>query len=257
MQDRIEEIRRLEEISARARKKILGMLAHANRDELRGGHAGGSLSCIDILVALYFSRMEAGDRLLLSKGHASPALYSALSEKGLVSEEMLKMLRRPGGLGGHPCCDVKGVDFPSGSLSQLISVGLGMAIGDRTSKVYVVLGDGELQEGQVWEAMMFAGHNRLGNLVAIIDRNMLQQSGRVCDVMDIEPLADKFRSFNWNVKETDGHDFSGLLETLESAGSSMPTVIIANTVKGKGVGFMENRVEWHGIHDRKMLKAML
>jgi transketolase len=246
----------LEEIGRRTRSRIIRMLAAANSDELRGGHAGGSLSCVELMVALYFSRMKRGDRFLLSKGHAAPCLYSVLAEKGLISEEDLKTLRRPGGLGGHPNVSTNGVEFPSGSLAQLLSVGIGMAIAERSSDVFVLIGDGEMQEGQIWEAVMCAAHHRLGNIFAIIDRNRIQETGWVKDVMDVEPLADKFRSFNWDVRVADGHDFGGILAALNAPGTGKPVAIIADTVKGKGFGMMENSIGWHGIHDRKELAGL-
>jgi len=252
-----QKIEMLESASKSVRKRILKMLAHANKDEIRGGHAGGSLSCVEIMVALYFERMKGGDRFLLSKGHAAPCLYSVLAEKGLIKEDQLTSLRRLGGLGGHPNFYDPGVDFPSGSLGQLLSVGIGMALANRDSTIYVLLGDGELQEGQIWEAAMCAGHYKIHNLVAIVDRNGLQETGLVRDIMDIEPLGDKFRSFGWNVREADGHDFRQMLGALNTTQADCPTAIIANTVKGKGVGFMENVVGWHGIHDAKKLECAI
>jgi transketolase len=227
------------------------------------GHPGGSLSAADILTALYFSVMQLDpadpswperDRFVLSKGHAAPALYAVLAERGYFPVEELKGLRRLGSiLQGHP--DMKstpGVEASTGSLGQGLSFAVGLAAAAKLDgapwRVYVVLGDGELQEGQVWEAAMAAAHFGLDNLTAIVDNNGLQIDGPVEKVMSIEPVADKWRAFGWQVTNIDGHDFGQILGALAQARETAgrPAVIIARTIKGRGVPFMENRAEWHG-----------
>ena len=231
--------------------------------ESKSGHPGGSLSCADILTYLYYEKMnvdvnnskdENRDRFVLSKGHAAPALYSVLAEKGFFSKEEFKSLRKLGAmLQGHP--DVKkvpGVDVSTGSLGQGISNAVGMAVGlkykNNSAKVYTILGDGELQEGLVWEASMAAAHYKLDNLVVIIDNNGLQIDGNNEEVMGINHLDEKFKSFGFNVVTCNGHDFDAIHEAMNNADNTKgkPTVIIAKTVKGKGVSFMENEAGWHG-----------
>ncbi|MBS6500527.1 MAG: transketolase [Clostridium sp.] len=245
-------------ISKNVRKNIIEMLC-----ESKSGHPGGSLSCADILTYLYYEKMnidvsnpkwEQRDRFVLSKGHAAPALYSVLAEKGFFPKEELKTLRKTGGLlQGHPDSKhVPGVDVSTGSLGQGISNAVGMALGlkaqNNNARVYAVLGDGELQEGLVWEASMAAAHYKLDNLVAIVDFNGLQIDGKNEEVMGISPLDEKFRGFGFNVIECDGHDYEELDKAFKSAEETKgkPTVIIAKTVKGKGVSFMENQAGWHG-----------
>jgi len=248
----------LRQVAARVRRHIIGMIGLAG-----SGHPGGSLSAADLLTALYFRVLRLNpadpawperDRFVLSKGHAAPALYAVLAERGFFPVEELRGLRRLGSiLQGHP--DMKstpGVEASTGSLGQGLSFGVGLAAAaklDRAAwRVYVMLGDGELQEGQVWEAAMSAVHFRLDNLTAIVDCNGLQIDGPVEEVMSISPLVDKWRAFGWNVLSIDGHDMVQILDALETADrqSGRPTVILARTVKGRGVGFMENRAEWHG-----------
>lgn len=245
-------------ISKNVRKNIIEMLC-----ESKSGHPGGSLSCADILTYLYYEKMnidvsnpkwEQRDRFVLSKGHAAPALYSVLAEKGFFSKEELKTLRKTGGLlQGHPDSKhVPGVDVSTGSLGQGISNAVGMALGlkaqNNNARVYAILGDGELQEGIVWEASMAAAHYKLDNLVAIVDFNGLQIDGKNEEVMGINPLDEKFRGFGFNVIECDGHDYEELDKAFRNAEETKgkPTVIIAKTVKGKGVSFMENQAGWHG-----------
>ncbi len=244
------------QVAARLRRHIVRMTWLA-----QAGHQGGSLSAADIVACLYFGvlridparpQWEARDRFLLSKGHAAPVLYSALAERGYfpVSEldtfDCLDSL-----LQGHPDIRTPGVDAPTGSLGQGLSVGAGMALGGRMKglrfMVYVLMGDGELQEGQTWEAAMAASKFRLGNLTAIIDRNRLQLYDQVANTMNLEPLAAKWRAFGWRVRETDGHDIARLLTSLRRTRElvSRPTIVIANTIKGKGVSFMENNPAWH------------
>ena len=229
----------------------------------RAGHPGGSLSCADMLTYLYFEEMnvdpanpqdENRDRFVLSKGHAAPALYATLAEKGFFPKEDLLTLRKIGSyLQGHPDMkQVPGVDMSTGSLGQGISAAVGMAMAARLQKkdyrVYTLLGDGEIQEGQVWEAAMFAGARKLDNLVVIVDNNGLQIDGDIADVCSPYPIDAKFEAFNFHVINIDGHDFNQIAAALEEAKTvkGMPTAIIAKTVKGKGVSFMENKAGWHG-----------
>lgn len=228
----------------------------------KAGHPGGSLSCTDILTYLYFEKMNIDpknpkkadrDRFVLSKGHAAPALYSVLAHRGFFDVELLKTLRQIGSiLQGHP--DMKyipGVDMSTGSLGQGISAACGMALsakhfGDKY-KVYAVLGDGELEEGQVWEAAMFAGNKNLSNLTAFVDYNNLQIDGSLSDVNSPYPIDKKFEAFNWHVITIDGHDFDQIENALlEAEKIDKPVCIIANTIKGKDVSYMENQCSWHG-----------
>ena len=227
------------------------------------GHVGGSLSVADILAVLYFHTMKVDpsvprdpdrDRLVLSKGHTTPALYAALALKGYFPKEQLKLFRSiEGHMSGHPdMVHIPGVDMSTGSLGQGISAAVGMAlagkIDQKNYRVYAILGDGEIEEGQVWEAAMAAAKYHLDNLCAIVDVNGLQIDGSTTDVMPTEPLDEKFAAFNWNVLKVDGHDLAAIAEALELAAEckGMPTVILAKTVKGKGVSFMENDAGWHG-----------
>lgn len=227
------------------------------------GHPGGSLSATDILATLYFykmnvnpadPKMENRDKFVLSKGHAAPALYAALGRKGYFDVEEMYSLRKIGSIfQGHPDMKkVPGVEMSTGSLGQGFSTAVGMALAGkldgRKSKVYALLGDGEIQEGIVWEAAMSAAHYKLDNLVAILDNNGLQIDGRNDDVMQVEPIYEKFESFGWEVMEADGHDIEELAEKLDEADEieGKPVMIIARTVKGKGVSFMEGKNTWHG-----------
>lgn len=241
------------------RESIIKMLGESG-----SGHTGGSLSAADIVACLYFWELKVDpqnpqapdrDRFVLSKGHAAPVLYAALAEKGFFSDEYLKGLRKLGSpLQGHPDMNkLAGVEASTGSLGQGISWAVGMALGMRMDKkdcrIYTLLGDGELQEGMVWEAAMAAGHYRLDNLTAIIDNNNLQIDGRVEQVMNVHPIAEKFKAFNWQVISIDGHDVKQIMAALQEARltKGRPTAIIARTVKGKGCSFMEDRAEWHGV----------
>lgn len=232
------------------------------------GHPGGSLSCTDILSVLYFSEMhvdsqnpkwEDRDRFVLSKGHCAPALYGALAEKGFFpKEELLKFRKTESFLEGHPSMrHVPGVDISSGSLGQGISAAVGIAIAGKLDKknfrVYAILGDGEIQEGQVWEACMAAAHYKLDNLVAFLDHNGLQIDGKTTDVMSPEPVEEKFTAFGWKVININGNDHQQIVEALEEARKSKekPVMIIADTTKGKGVSFMENEAGWHGTPPNK------
>lgn len=227
------------------------------------GHPGGSLSCMDIMTALYFNelqvdpanpRWEDRDRFVLSKGHCAPALYSVLALRGFFPVEELKLFRSiKGHLSGHPdmLC-VPGVDMSTGSLGQGLSTAVGMALAAKlrgqAHRCYAVCGDGEVEEGQIWEALMSAAKWHLDNLCIFVDVNGLQIDGKTADVMPSEPLDEKFRAFNWNVLKIDGHDFEQILSALDSARNfkGKPTAILASTVKGKGVSFMENQAGWHG-----------
>lgn len=251
-------IKELKKVSARVRKHIIEEVFSAS-----SGHPGGSLSCADILTVLYFNEMrvdpknpkwEERDRFVLSKGHCAPALYAVLAEKGFFPKEDLVTFRSAESyLQGHPSMkDVPGVDMSTGSLGQGISAAVGMALAAKVDnkdyRVYSILGDGELQEGQVWEAFMAAAHYKLDNLAAFLDHNGLQIDGNITDVMSPEKVEDKFAAFGWNVIVIDGHDFEQILSALQSAKNckGKPTVIVAKTVKGKGVSFMENQAGWHG-----------
>ncbi len=227
------------------------------------GHPGGSLSAADIVAALYFHQMNIDpkdpkkadrDKFVLSKGHAAPVLYGALAEKGYFGKEKLTELRKMGSImQGHP--DMKkipGVEMSTGSLGQGFSVSVGMALANKLDKkpgrVYTLLGDGELQEGIVWEAAMSASHYKLSNLTAIIDYNGLQIDGKNDDVMTVKPIDEKFKSFGWNVIQIDGHNLEEIVSAFDQSVSFVtgPTAIVAKTIKGKGVSFMENQAGWHG-----------
>lgn len=248
----------LQQIANEVRKGIVTAVHSA-----KSGHQGGSLSAADIMTYLYFEEMNVDpkepkkadrDRFVLSKGHVAPALYSVLAQKGYFPVEDLKTLRHVGSyLQGHP--DMKGtpgVDMSSGSLGQGISVAVGMALSAKLTnesyRVYTLLGDGEIQEGQVWEAAMLAGHRKLDNLVVIVDNNGLQIDGNVEDVCSPYPIDKKFEAFNFHVINIDAHNFDEIAAALKEARETkgMPTAIIAKSTKGKGVSFMENRAEWHG-----------
>ena len=229
--------------------------------DARLGHPGGDMSVADILATLYFGVLRVDpdapraldrDRLILSKGHASGALYATLAEAGFIPVEALSTYMKPmSALNGHPNRNyVPGVEANTGPLGHGLPIAIGVAIAGKLDKadfrVFVITGDGELQEGSNWEAAMAAGHHKLANLTLIIDRNTLQQGARVAETNDLEPLADKWRAFGWDVVEADGHDPASLLDALERrADQSKPLCVIAHTIKGKGVSFMEDQVAWH------------
>lgn len=231
-------------------------------DAASSGHIGGSLSVTDILTVLYFDEMRVDtkepkcpdrDRLVLSKGHCTPALYGVLAEKGFFPREELKNFRDIHSmLSGHAEYHVPGVDMSTGSLGQGLSVAVGMGLAARVDKkdyrVYAIMGDGEIEEGQIWEAAMSAGFYKMDNLVAIVDNNNLQIDGAITDVMSSYPIDKKFEAFNWNVINIDGHNIAEIKAALEAAKNTKgkPTAIIAKTVKGKGISFMENVAGWHG-----------
>lgn len=248
----------LKQMAATIRCDIIEMICTAE-----AGHPGGSLSATDIVTALYFRLMNIDpenprwpdrDRFILSKGHACPVWYAALAERGFFDKSHLGTLRRLGSiLQGHPDMNkVPGIDMTAGSLGQGLSVGIGMALAGKLQKkdyhVWVVIGDGESQEGSIWEAAMSAPKWKLDNITAILDRNNLQNDAYVNEMMPIEPVADKWRAFGWHVDEIDGHDMDAVVTALEDAKERQggPTLILANTIKGKGVSYMENVCEWHG-----------
>ena len=253
------EIADLKIISASVRKEVLKMLNKAG-----SGHPGGSLSAVELLVDLYNNHMNFNkdnwqdknrDYFVLSKGHVCPVLYAVLAQIGCIPKEELDTLRKIGGrLQGHPAMDkhIPGIEISTGSLGYGLSIAAGIAKGIKTLKqdnrVYVLMGDGEQQEGSVWEAVMCAPHFKLDNLCAIIDCNGLQIDGKVEDVLNINPIADKYRAFGWNVIEIDGHNLNEVDEAYTKAKQckGKPTAIMAKTVKGKGVSFMENVADWHG-----------
>ncbi len=265
-----ETIKKLEQKTKIIRSYIIKMLAEAG-----SGHPGGSLSAVEIVTALYFHVMNIKpeepywpdrDRFVLSKGHAAPVLYAALAEKGFFPVEELWKLRKTGAmLQGHP--DMKGtpgVEISTGSLGQGLSAANGMALAarldGRKSRIYVLLGDGEVEEGQVWEAAMAAAYYKLDNLMVFVDHNHLQIDGHVEEVMSPEPLKDKFNAFGWHVVEIDGHNLEEIIQAVETAKGikGKPTVAIAETIKGKGVSFMENQVDWHGkAPSREQMKKAL
>ncbi|GMG96755.1 transketolase [Tepidimicrobium xylanilyticum] len=260
----------LENVAKKIRISIIEMLKEA-----KSGHPGGSLSAAEILTALYFKEMNVDpknpkwadrDRFVLSKGHAAPVLYAALAEKGYFPKEELYRLRKIDSmLQGHP--DMKGtpgVDMTTGSLGQGLAVANGMALAGkldgRDYRVYVLIGDGECQEGIIWEAAMLAAHYKLDNITVFLDHNGLQIDGANEEVMDIEPIDEKFKSFGWHVMKIDGHSFEAIFKALDEAKNikGKPSIIIAKTVKGKGVSFMENVAEWHGKapNEEETLKAL-
>ncbi|NLY66769.1 MAG: transketolase [Tissierellia bacterium] len=248
----------LKKIATKLRCSIIEMLKEA-----KSGHPGGSLSACEILTALYFKEMRVDpnnpqwpdrDRFVLSKGHGAPVLYAALAEKGYFPKEELMSLRKIDSmLQGHPDMkDTPGVDMTTGSLGQGLAAANGMALAGKLDKkdyrVYALIGDGEAQEGIIWEAAMLAAHYKLDNLTVFLDHNGLQIDGFNKDVMNIEPIDEKFKAFGWHVINIDGHSFEEIFNALDEAKNTKakPTIIIAKTVKGKGVSFMENQVGWHG-----------
>lgn len=248
----------LQEFSKLIRRHIVEMITEA-----KSGHPGGSLSAVEILTVLYKEVMRHNpaeptwpdrDRFVMGKGHAAPVLYSVMAECGYTPVDQLNTLRRLGSIyQGHPDRRyIPALEASTGSLGQGLSVGLGMALAARLNnsptRVYVMLGDGEIQEGQVWEAAMFAGFHKIDNIVCIVDYNKIQLDGFVKDIMDLEPLGDKWRSFGWHVVEADGHSIPAVRAAFAEAAATKgkPTVFLANTIKGKGVSFMENNPKYHG-----------
>lgn len=255
---KIKDVEELKDIAKEIRRGIIEGVYSAN-----SGHPGGSLSCADILTVLYFNQMNidpskpddpARDRFVLSKGHAAPALYSTLANRGYFPKEELKTLRHlESKLQGHPDMrKVPGIDMTTGSLGQGLSAANGMALASKLNnnglRVYCLLGDGEIEEGQVWEAAMTSAQYKLDNVCVIVDNNNLQIDGTIPDVKNSYPIDEKFESFGFNVIKVDGHNIEELIDAFQTARmvKDMPTAIIAKTVKGKGVSFMENQVGWHG-----------
>lgn len=252
------DVKSLEERAKVIRRHVIRMLAKAG-----SGHPGSSLSIVDLLVALFYNKLRYNpqqptwpdrDRFILSKGHACPALYALLAEIGYFTVDKLDTLRQFGSiLQGHPCMKTTpGIEISSGSLGQGLSVGLGIALAARIDKkdyrTYVMLGDGEIEEGQIWEAAMAASHYKVDNLCAILDNNGLQIDGFIQEIMSSDPIPEKWRSFGWHVIEINGHDYKSILTAYDEAEKikGRPTIIVAKTIKGKGVSFMENQVDWHG-----------
>jgi len=253
----MEDLKTYQEIAKKARKTILEMIYRT-----KGPHIGCSFSMVELLTALYFKILKVDaknpanpdrDRFLLSKGHGVPALYAILAEKGFIDEKTLAGFARDGGtLEQHPNRDIqKGIEITSGSLGHGLSAGVGMALAgkydEKDYRIFVLLGDGEMEEGSSWEAVLFAGHHKLDNLIAVIDYNKLQAIAKVSEVLDLEPLAEKFSAFNWQVKEVDGHDIKEIINALGSVPfkAGKPSCLIAHTIKGKGVSFMEGDPRWH------------
>lgn len=264
------DVAELQGIAQQVRREIVEMITHA-----KSGHPGGSLSAVEIVVTLFFDVMHHDpqnpqwpdrDRFILSKGHAAPVLYSVMAECGYTPKDQLNTLRKLGSIyQGH--LDrrfIPALEASTGSLGEGLSMGIGMALAAKLdqspSRTYVVIGDGETQEGQIWEAAMFAGDKKVDNLVCITDYNRIQLDGFVNDIMPLEPLADKWRAFNWHVIELDGHSIPALQAAFAEAAAikGRPTAIIAHTIKGKGVSFMENNPKFHGMAptEEEMRKAL-
>lgn len=264
------DIERLKDKAVEIRKNILRVIYEA-----QSGHPGGSLSAVELLLGLYECEMkfdprnpewEERDRFIMSKGHATPALYTVMAESGFFPKDELTRFRRFDSiLQGHAYRDIPGVELSTGSLGMGLSVGVGMSLASQLKKngynIFVLLGDGEIQEGSVWEAAMSGSHHKLSNLCAIIDYNKVQENGFVNEIKNLEPLGERWRSFGWNVLDIDGHNFDEILGAFENFNGEedRPTVIIANTVKGKGIDFMEYDNNWHGKAPNKeqYMEAML
>jgi transketolase len=255
------DIGRYEKKALKVRKRIMGMVSAT-----KSPHIGPSFSCVEILVALYFKvmRISAGtlrspdrDRFIMSKGHACPALYAVLAEKGFMTERAIAGFAVNGGeLQQHPDRDLgHGIEVSTGSLGQGLSIAAGMALDakarGRKCRVFTLLGDGEMNEGSVWEAVIFAGHNRLNGLVAIVDHNKMQALGHSRDIADLEPLKEKFETFGWHARDVDGHDLNDIFRAFGSLSAAKPNALIMHTVKGKGVSFMENELLWHYRYPRE------
>lgn len=256
------DIKELKKKAIQIRKDILNMLHEAG-----SGHTGGSLSLVEIMLTLYYYNLKHDpkkpswrqrDKFLLSKGHGCPALYAVLADRGYFPKEELLTLRKLGSrLQGHPQLGLPGVEISSGSLGQGLSIANGMALADRLdgidSRLYCIMGDGETNEGQIWEAAMTASHYKLDKICGIVDFNRLQIDGFCCDIKDMGPYVRKWQDFGWSAFEADGHDFGQLMDAFDKAEKikGKPQVIIAHTVKGKGISFIENQVKWHGIAPKK------
>ena len=256
------DVKTLKDTAQGLRRDIVTMLSAAG-----SGHTGSSLSCVDLILTLYTYKLRTDprnpgqpgrDRFVLSKGHGCPTLYATLAHLGFFPKKQLMTLRQLGtSLQGHPQLGLPGLETSTGSLGQGLSIANGMALAARLDKtdarVYCLLGDGETDEGQVWEAAMTAAHYNLDNLCAMIDFNNLQIDGYLADVKKLEPVVDKWRSFGWNVMDIDGHDFDQIMDAFDKAESAKgsPSMIIARTIKGKGVSFIEDKAQWHGISPNK------
>jgi transketolase len=268
--NRTHKLPELQEISKGIRRDIIQMIAEA-----KSGHPGGSLSAVEILVTLFWDVMRHDparpdwadrDRFILSKGHAAPVLYSVMAECGYTPKDQLQTLRKLGSIyQGHPDKRfIPALEASTGSLGEGLSIALGMGLAARADKrptrIFCVLGDGEIQEGQIWEAAMFGAYNKIDNVVAIVDYNGIQLDGFVKDILDVAPLAEKWRSFGWHTLEVDGHDIAALQAAFAEAASvkGKPTALVARTVKGKGVSFMENNPKFHGVAPTKdeVVKAL-
>jgi transketolase len=259
---KIKDVKEFKKKAIDIRRDILIMLEKAG-----SGHTGGSLSLVEMLLVLYYGKLNVDprdpfnkkrDKFVLSKGHGCPALYAVLADQGFFPKEELWTLRKLGSrLQGHPQYGLPGLEISSGSLGQGLSVAVGMALADRMdgvkAKVYCLMGDGETNEGQVWEAAMTAAHYKLDNLCGMVDFNKLQIDGLCCEVMDMPEYKEKWQHFGWHVIEVDGHDYEQLNKAFDEVRTvkGKPQIIIAHTVKGKGISFMENKVEWHGIAPKK------
>jgi transketolase len=256
---KITDIEELKKVAKKIRVNILHMLTKSG-----SGHTGGSLSAADVAVAIYFSKMkfdpnnpkwEERDRFIMSKGHAAPLIYAIMAEAGYFPMETIDTLRKiESPLQGHPCCQkLPGIEVSTGSLGQGLSVANGMALGLRLdsnpARVFCIMGDGEIQEGQIWEAAMTASHYKIDNLCGVVDYNGLQIDGPVEEVMNINPVHDKWEAFGWHVIDIDGHDMESIVRALDEAENTKgrPSVLIANTTKGKGSSIFEDKVEFHGV----------
>jgi transketolase len=254
----VKEVAKLKKKAVQIRKDILKMLFCAG-----SGHPGGSLSLVEILISLFYyevkhkpkqPKWKSRDRVLLSKGHGCPALYAVLADRGYFPRKELWTLRKLGSLlQGHPSIECPGIEIASGSLGQGLSIANGMALANKldkiNSRVYCIVGDGEMNEGQIWEGAMSSSHYSLNNLCVIVDHNKLQIDGPCCDIMDMKKISSKWKSFGFETIEAEGHDISSLIKALEQAKTikNKPQAIIAHTIKGAGVSFMENNVKWHGV----------
>lgn len=250
------ELKKLEELSKKIRREVLAMVYQS-----KSGHLGCSLGIVDILLTLYFKvlhinpkkpSLETRDRFLLSKGHAAAALYAVLAKRGFFPKSLLTTYLKDGSkLAGHVTLgSLPGIEATFGSLGHGLSIGIGMSLAIKhknlPSRVYVLIGDGECAEGSIWEGINFAGHHKINNLILLLDYNNLQIMGHGTDILNSLPFEDKFKSFGWDVKSVDGHDISALSKVLQPQSIVKPLAIIASTTKGKGISFMENKVEWHG-----------
>lgn len=248
------ELKKLEKLSKEIRRDVLTMVYQS-----KSGHLGCSIGIVDILITLYFDTLhidpknpsdEARDRFLLSKGHACSALYAVLAKRGFFPKSLLSTYFLDGSkLAGHVTLGLPGIEATFGSLGHGLSIGIGMSLAIKhknlPSKVYVLVGDGECAEGSIWEAVNFAGHHKINNLIILLDNNNLQIMGKGSDILNSLSFEDKFKGFGWNVKLVDGHDIFAISKVLQTTGVK-PLAIIANTIKGNGISFMENKVEWHG-----------